>query len=371
MKKQGFTLVELLVVIAIIGVLVALLLPAVQAAREAARRMQCGNNVKQMALAIQNYHDTFMYTPYGARGRTDGAIPTPSNTGFGPSWLWAVLPYCEQKPLYDRMEGASRSGTTVDFRQASNGANTVTNAAHNARIKYMICPSSPLPETEIKSAMGNAVLTVNSYVGISGGWGNITGVPNDFTENRRLTGPSSQGFHSGGGMLVINEALTFASCIDGTAFQIVVGETSDWYYSGTASTSARPTVRERHDGSGGPAGGAWFSGTNADARPASIVRPNTNNTPGSALAYNLTTIQHQQNGNRRNNTSAGSPDPDWTTGNGLSTNKGANNVLNSAHPNGSMAGYLDGHVEMLTKQTAILILKRLATRDDGGVISNN
>src|SRR6266568_3204295 len=107
MRKRGFTLVELLVVIAIIGVLVALLLPAVQAAREAARRMQCSNHMKQIGLALQNYHDTFQSLPYGARARfVLTSSTTPAGQAFGPSWYVAILPFCEQKPLSDLMETA-------------------------------------------------------------------------------------------------------------------------------------------------------------------------------------------------------------------------------------------------------------------------
>src|SRR5215213_4139527 len=103
-RRRGLTLIELLVVIAIIGVLVALLLPAVQAAREAARRMQCSNHLKQIGLAMQNYHDTFNSMPYGARYNIGG---------YGPSWYVGILPFCEQKNLSDQIE--SRALTTPDY----------------------------------------------------------------------------------------------------------------------------------------------------------------------------------------------------------------------------------------------------------------
>ncbi len=115
-RRKGFTLVELLVVIAIIGILVALLLPAVQAAREAARRMQCSNRLKQLALAAHNFHDVHNRMPPGYLGQlTDdrSQIKYDPPASWGPpaefwenSWLGCnayLLPYMEQNPLADRI----------------------------------------------------------------------------------------------------------------------------------------------------------------------------------------------------------------------------------------------------------------------------
>lgn len=107
-RLDGFTLVELLVVIAIIGVLVALLLPAIQAARESARRSQCMNNVKQINLAIQNYHGTMGRIPAGAAPNDIDEVydywDEAANGKEGYSWMLAILPYMEQTASYDRWD---------------------------------------------------------------------------------------------------------------------------------------------------------------------------------------------------------------------------------------------------------------------------
>src|SRR5687768_14322199 len=109
-SSRAFTLVELLVVIAIIGVLVALLLPAVQAAREAARRSSCLNNLKQMGLACHNYHDTHLCFPismaYTVEGAADnlGQQPRCGANCNGKGWILSILPQLEQTPLFAQFE---------------------------------------------------------------------------------------------------------------------------------------------------------------------------------------------------------------------------------------------------------------------------
>ena len=108
-SRRAFSLVELLVVIAIIGILIALLLPAVQAAREAARRAQCSDNLRQVGLAIHNYHAACGSFPFGNINRSAGMCPgmeeptTSYSTRFG-NWLIAILPYVEQAALFDRYD---------------------------------------------------------------------------------------------------------------------------------------------------------------------------------------------------------------------------------------------------------------------------
>ena len=136
-QRTGFTLVELLVVIAIIGILIALLLPAVQAAREAARRAQCSNNLKQIVLALHNYHDSHKSFPSGTIWAFGPYGP------MGPTWIGMSLPYLEQKPLADM----------IDKRYGFGGAAGPNMEVARQGIPTFLCPSdqeqpnaNPMPD---------------------------------------------------------------------------------------------------------------------------------------------------------------------------------------------------------------------------------
>lgn len=134
-KRHGFTLVELLVVIAIIGVLIALLLPAVQQAREAARRMQCSNNLKQLGLALHNYHDTLKSFPT-ASNVMDGLWGTNHDSHKGSQYV-KLLPYLEQGPLYD---SCNFTGDTVNVSVTADGKKV-----SSVIIPSILCPSDDNP----------------------------------------------------------------------------------------------------------------------------------------------------------------------------------------------------------------------------------
>jgi len=153
-KRSGFTLIELLVVIAIIGVLIALLLPAVQAAREAARRSQCTNNLKQIGIALHNYHDVVGSLPlgHGPFGWNDWSAST------------MLLPFLEQKPIYDSINFANTLADGTALSPANPGQ-PQNRTVMLMRLNVLLCPSDP---DRLTSAYGKV-----NYCGNSGAIPNV------------------------------------------------------------------------------------------------------------------------------------------------------------------------------------------------------
>jgi prepilin-type N-terminal cleavage/methylation domain-containing protein/prepilin-type processing-associated H-X9-DG protein len=182
--RPGFTLIELLVVIAIIGVLIALLLPAVQAAREAARRMQCVNNLKQIGLALHNYHDVHGRFPLGSI-----QVTTPSGAYRQP-FLSALLPFLEQRNLYDSFN------YNLSFQVDENGT------TRSSRVNVFNCPSDT-PQTFVNN--GGTVTDVKGSYGVA--WGQ------DVYQNQILQSAFD-----------LNYGANFAEITDGTSQTLLMAE---------------------------------------------------------------------------------------------------------------------------------------------------
>ena len=336
--RRGFTLVELLVVIAIIGILVALLLPAVQAAREAARRMSCGNNLKQLGLSLHNYHDTYKSFPPGAHG-----VGNNSNRQWGFSWFAHILPFIEQSTMHDKL---FIGGTHPGWADSGVSAGRVNGRTfNNQEIASFLCPSSPL-EAVGNVGRGGMNHTKPQYVGISGSAnGNSRNQPSQFRNSFRNNGGQQRNCcgccgsvtgggvtansgiligHGWGGKPIGMAVVKFAEITDGTSNVMAISEAGDWFHNGNG---AKVRVNNHH---------GWLMGS-----------PGPNN-----RIFNITTVRYPPN--TTDNTLPG-------TGN----NDGPNNGIYSAHPGGVQAALADGSVRFVPETINLLTLMQLCSRNDG------
>jgi prepilin-type N-terminal cleavage/methylation domain-containing protein/prepilin-type processing-associated H-X9-DG protein len=322
-RRRGFTLIELLVVIAIIAVLIALLLPAVQSAREAARRTTCVNNLKQMGIALHNYHDALLVFPPGyiaASKFIDGETDT------APGWSWAsmILPQLEQGPLY------SSFNVCLPIQAPANTTATLT------AIGAFVCPSDQftLGSTyAVTDGLGNTVATVavSSYAACTG---------SDLADV--ALGLNNDG--SGNGLFYRNSAVRIAAITDGTSQTVAILERA-W----------------------GDTEGTWTGAVASGF----VLRGPFNPCPGSSIATYLApclVLAHCHLINTNADTDSGLDDP------------------SSFHPAGANALFTDGSVHFLrnvlgdagvnpdgsTRYTpSSLIVQALGTRAGGEVISSD
>lgn len=325
-RGRGFTLVELLVVIAIIGILVALLLPAVQAAREAARRMQCSNNLKQIGLALHNYHDTHKTFPLGSFNLREA---WPAN---GSNWRALILPFIEQQTVHDQLS-FSASSQFMAGGAAGGDALRGNEVLRELVIDVYACPSAgykPLSNSHNNPGVAQNI----HYAGIQGAARPVPGVdPNVGTKD------CGHGWSCNNGMLAANECFTMGDCRDGTSNTLIVAEQSglvtkgancDSYYQGNRSANYYGgwfgTRHPRPVGDPNGCGDLWQAGTTCVRFP-----------PNSQICQVGATRRQFRN----------------------------NTVINSMHPSGIQGLLTDGSVHFISDSINFMDLKRLSCRLDG------
>ncbi len=365
-KRPGFTLVELLVVIAIIGILVGLLLPAVQAAREAARRMQCSNNLKQVGLAVHNFESGNRALPHPGQCDSTGGASTVYMTQSTPTLM---LPYLEQNNVYNLMDHTMTRAqmvtagyTVAQLHARAQGAtyhdpaypNTVL--AAKTQIPSFQCPSSPISGTS---------RAPDGY----GGWDYMFISVSDVEEQTGMTdAPGTRPVAAARrtamtrqGMLSCERGWGFGAVTDGTSNTILCIEDAGRAHPNAGlfgSLSSRPSVipADSVAWSGGSTGGrrmyAWAdpdSGTNGLSGPSNAVSPASR-----VVAIN------------QNKTPMGGP----ATCLWRNNNCGPNDEPFSFHTGGVNAVMGDGSVRFMSDSTDWRTLKSLAASQDGLVVAN-
>lgn len=343
-NNRGFTLIELLVVVSIIAILVALLLPAVQQAREAARRSQCRNNLKQIGLALHNYHDVHRLFPPGTVGRPD---PTPGS--WFASWILLSLPFIDQGAVYNQL---TFSGPNAGYINDSTSPLQNRTALNGFSPSVTQCPSSTLPRFTGFAGTGVSGIrtSTTSYVGVAGA-GTSPTVHTDPTGQGRCAGgtnaASPTNWICGNGILGPNSNYGFKDITDGASNTIMVGEQSEWLINQSGDRVEVRSSQRR---------GCWIgSGTTGQPGLAGSSGYTGNSNAGGH--YNLTTIRYTL-GHKTSSSSGlvvadGSPSP--------------NNPLVSPHSGGVHVLRGDGGVSFLSESINYDLFRNLGIRDDGAV----
>jgi prepilin-type N-terminal cleavage/methylation domain-containing protein/prepilin-type processing-associated H-X9-DG protein len=372
-NRRGFTLIELLVVIAIIAVLIALLLPAVQAAREAARRIQCTNNLKQLALAVHNYITAVGTLPVGIDNTTAyGGQAPPGSLSTWTAWSAQslLLPYVEQRPLYN----AANFSWTCCY--VGSQADATNRTVYNTRIGSFLCPSDGLA----------GVQNINSYYGSIG----------TSTIQYPVGGLTTGVFQVYDPTTVSCQSVTLASISDGTSNTIAFGEglvgdyskNSNYRGNGMAGATDVPLVSQS-GGSSSPG----IAGNNSESNPAAVLQALQNCNSfwqGSALAtcqgYTACCVKQYdgqlwalgERGYTLFNTIVPPNAKQYPWHNCRLTSclpcapEGSSFInASSNHPGGCNFAFADGSVRFLKDSTSMLTYQALGTRNGGEVVSSD
>ena len=333
-RSTGFTLVELLVVIAIIGILIALLLPAVQAARESARRTQCINNLKQLALACHSHHDTHGTLPYGRKYDIWDTY----------SWTQLTLPFIEQESTYEQYWTLLNTpfSTAVPGPNGPIGDDARLRAARHRQIPAWLCPSDQGPVANELNTLAFGFIRGN-YRGCTGS-GDMYGNPTDST-----TGPWGRGVFGvepgqsiDAGAAVKTRGPRFSDVLDGTTNTLLLSE------------GIVPTI----PGWGGALGESIYGNMGGTLFSASL-------TPNSTSVDRLIgpcPLDLNDRVYRQPCTSLGGNA--WFTPSGLASHAAAR----SRHPGGVCAALADASVRFFQKSISQNIWRGMGTRGRGETI---